>query len=127
MIRRQPKSTLFPYTTLFRSDRRPDDVVAEKYQDRFQQVPRPTPRTLPGCHPSGKRNENKHHQHGSHDLQDHVSRHLNPQNLREVNMQTAGQVEARAVFDVSGNVFKVKHQCLYSLTSQLLRVVSTCL
>src|SRR2546430_6715122 len=27
MIRRPPRSTLFPYTTLFRSQRKPDDVV----------------------------------------------------------------------------------------------------
>src|SRR3712207_8475742 len=27
MIRRPPRSTLFPYTTLFRSERRPDGVV----------------------------------------------------------------------------------------------------
>src|SRR3989442_11897164 len=27
MIRRPPRSTLFPYTTLFRSDRRPEDVA----------------------------------------------------------------------------------------------------
>src|SRR3712207_8127921 len=27
MIRRPPRSTLFPYTTLFRSDRRPGDAV----------------------------------------------------------------------------------------------------
>src|SRR3712207_7618763 len=30
MIRRPPRSTLFPYTTLFRSERRPD-LVAEEH------------------------------------------------------------------------------------------------
>src|SRR5262245_63497417 len=38
MIRRPPRSTLFPYTTLFRSGRRPDRSV----------------RTAP-CHPLGER------------------------------------------------------------------------
>src|SRR3712207_7098418 len=30
MIRRPPRSTLFPYTTLFRSVRRPGDLVEER-------------------------------------------------------------------------------------------------
>src|SRR2546430_10153725 len=38
MIRRPPRSTLFPYTTLFRSDRillggQPERVIAERVQD----------------------------------------------------------------------------------------------
>src|SRR3712207_7406047 len=43
MIRRPPRSTLFPYTTLFRSQRRQHD-----YRDRSD----PAPATLP---PSGQR------------------------------------------------------------------------
>src|SRR5215211_8221826 len=38
MIRRPPRSTLFPYTTLFRSRLAPDDRV------RRQRAPRPCPR-----------------------------------------------------------------------------------
>src|SRR2546430_11278878 len=41
MIRRPPRSTLFPYTTLFRSDqkgegRRPDQFEAEQGQDKVE-------------------------------------------------------------------------------------------
>src|SRR3712207_7331109 len=35
MIRRPPRSTLFPYTTLFRSGRQPDDVsVADEHRQQ---------------------------------------------------------------------------------------------
>src|SRR5256885_10062390 len=34
MIRRPPRSTLFPYTTLFRSERVPDDALARVLADR---------------------------------------------------------------------------------------------
>src|SRR2546430_9790697 len=32
MIRRPPRSTLFPYTTLFRSSQKKEDVMSETYQ-----------------------------------------------------------------------------------------------
>src|SRR3712207_9102161 len=32
MIRRPPRSTLFPYTTLFRSERRPDDILDQAFE-----------------------------------------------------------------------------------------------
>src|SRR3712207_7259211 len=55
MIRRPPRSTLFPYTTLFRSERAADavlavvavevvhvDAVAQVRLDRREELPRPT-------------------------------------------------------------------------------------
>src|SRR2546422_11738561 len=44
MIRRPPRSTLFPYTTLFRSRFRPDQVVFGREHDRA--VPHPPDRAL---------------------------------------------------------------------------------
>src|SRR3712207_8131237 len=38
MIRRPPRSTLFPYTTLFRSRRRFDDSVGELVPDDVQEA-----------------------------------------------------------------------------------------
>src|SRR2546427_5938196 len=37
MIRRPPRSTLFPYTTLFRSDRRSDEAAVRQIVYRVQQ------------------------------------------------------------------------------------------
>src|SRR5438132_8859807 len=49
MIRRPPRSTLFPYTTLFRSNRFPDQAF-----DGFPQfnIPAGAPPANPGCDPS---------------------------------------------------------------------------
>src|SRR5688572_32223728 len=39
MVRRQPRSTLFPYTTLFRSERRyKDDVPLDVKKKRLQEI-----------------------------------------------------------------------------------------
>src|SRR3712207_7595088 len=38
MIRRPPRSTLFPYTTLFRSDGRSDDARLPRQQDELEVV-----------------------------------------------------------------------------------------
>src|SRR3712207_8548882 len=38
MIRRPPRSTLFPYTTLFRSQRGERDQVADEREDRVEGV-----------------------------------------------------------------------------------------
>src|SRR5260370_21408836 len=38
MIRRPPRSTLFPYTTLFRSDRLPHDVVERRVRVAGEQI-----------------------------------------------------------------------------------------
>src|SRR2546426_10284673 len=49
MIRRPPRSTLFPYTTLFRS--RPDAVAQDLHGDRQR---RPDPRRRAQRHPQGR-------------------------------------------------------------------------
>src|SRR5438034_5481767 len=41
MIRRPPRSTLFPYTTLFRSDDDREAASVEDPVDRVRQLPRP--------------------------------------------------------------------------------------
>src|SRR3712207_8906789 len=41
MIRRPPRSTLFPYTTLFRSDGLPARVVERLLFERIEQPPQP--------------------------------------------------------------------------------------
>src|SRR5690242_21419066 len=47
MIRRPPRSTLFPYTTLFRSEvRRDPDLCDERVVDHVAQRPHPVPRVL---------------------------------------------------------------------------------
>src|SRR2546421_1729831 len=38
MIRRPPRSTLFPYTTLFRSDRRGNLLIADRANNRIRRV-----------------------------------------------------------------------------------------
>src|SRR3989475_5357360 len=48
MIRRPPRSTLFPYTTLFRSHARRDQVV-ELPEELAEQVPHPTARRFRGA------------------------------------------------------------------------------
>src|SRR3712207_7558314 len=49
MIRRPPRSTLFPYTTLFRSDRRQDNP---RPQDTRSATSSELGRTRPRTHPS---------------------------------------------------------------------------
>src|SRR2546422_5349274 len=46
MIRRPPRSTLFPYTTLFRSDRASADALAAKLSGRYQQTILVAPATV---------------------------------------------------------------------------------
>src|SRR3712207_6853865 len=46
MIRRPPRSTLFPYTTLFRSRPQPPPVVEQRYRGANKDRPKTTPRTL---------------------------------------------------------------------------------
>src|SRR2546425_3602635 len=48
MIRRPPRSTLFPYTTLFRSARRRPRCVAPGLRPR-RSCPHPVPRSAQGC------------------------------------------------------------------------------
>src|ERR1035441_3662596 len=43
MIRRPPRSTLFPYTTLFRSLRKPDKTLREEHQEDEQRGTRDNP------------------------------------------------------------------------------------
>ena len=45
MIRRPPRSTLFPYTTLFRSVMDGRDVVASRVVKSMQKIPKITPKT----------------------------------------------------------------------------------
>src|SRR2546425_2274141 len=56
MIRRPPRSTLFPYTTLFRSDRHPAGVSWCRAPFRHDQEPpanrHRSERALPGLHPA---------------------------------------------------------------------------
>src|SRR5256885_5890586 len=44
MIRRPPRSTLFPYTTLFRSQRQPRQPLVRAEQRAESRLPRPRPR-----------------------------------------------------------------------------------
>src|SRR3712207_7288760 len=48
MIRRPPRSTLFPYTTLFRSDERGRPVVDDSYLAWLHAGPEPVTVELPG-------------------------------------------------------------------------------
>src|SRR2546422_11636729 len=50
MIRRPPRSTLFPYTTLFRSLRRHQHVLAAAYRVRLRSVPDRTDMGVPERH-----------------------------------------------------------------------------
>src|SRR5437870_8204283 len=51
MIRRPPRSTLFPYTTLFRSHGRHRRGLYGRPRRRLRLRPRPRPRTRPGLLP----------------------------------------------------------------------------
>src|SRR3712207_7424420 len=52
MIRRPPRSTLFPYTTLFRSPSSPLVTTAEASASCAAHPPAPGPRPRPSCAPS---------------------------------------------------------------------------
>src|SRR2546429_5086142 len=49
MIRRPPRSTLFPYTTLFRSPRRASRAQGERRRASIRVVPARTRRPRPRC------------------------------------------------------------------------------
>src|SRR3712207_9552707 len=48
MIRRPPRSTLFPYTTLFRSGRMTGNSLSTSKHHRFRQPELPCPRKMAG-------------------------------------------------------------------------------
>src|SRR6266480_7325256 len=56
MIRRPPRSTLFPYTTLFRSPGRPGDQAHRVLAARHRRRPRARARTRPGDRKSTRLN-----------------------------------------------------------------------
>src|SRR5947209_12092125 len=57
MIRRPPRSTLFPYTTFFRSPQRPPDHVA----DRVEQIVDELARGIQERHRDGEQNQRGSH------------------------------------------------------------------
>src|SRR5437868_8893922 len=67
MMRRPPRSTLFPYTTLFRSVRRTAIADREIIGDVHQRRDRPLPRGLePALHPFGRRDRKSTRLNSSH-------------------------------------------------------------
>src|SRR2546425_4864325 len=65
MIRRPPRSTLFPYTTLFRSWRRPACEVAHRDRGRLRGDPRDQPRDPPGPSRRGPHERERSEEHTS--------------------------------------------------------------
>src|SRR3712207_6966681 len=52
MIRRPPRSTLFPYTTLFRSNGSVDMLRVSHFDERYRALPMPASPTVPGAAPT---------------------------------------------------------------------------
>src|SRR5687768_18048036 len=81
MLRRPPRSTLFPYTTLFRSGGRKDDrqAVARGLQPpRFSAARRPVPdRKRPRAYPGDSKKEGERHTPGIVARSDRKSTRLN--------------------------------------------------
>src|SRR2546426_3690474 len=68
MIRRPPRSTLFPYTTLFRSVADLEDTVAVgrvRGDDRVRRVPLPPSLRIQPVHPARRREWNRSEEHTS--------------------------------------------------------------
>src|SRR2546425_9735843 len=63
MIRRPPRSTLFPYTTLFRSLRRPDEPLSGPAEFGTDRIPGSSP-TREKCY-SGERRISRSEEHTS--------------------------------------------------------------
>src|SRR3712207_8742279 len=72
MIRRPPRSTLFPYTTLFRSHREPDAA-----RDRGPHAPEPGPDEPPDRPDTHGQPRDRQDPRPAHNLQDRKSTRLN--------------------------------------------------